>query len=157
MYLECLYINACSMTNKHYELKVWVISQSYDITDISETWWNESCSGNSGMEGYRLFRRDRQGRQGGDVALYVRERFECTTFTVSDDVCESLWVRTRRMVNKGNVVVGVYYRSPSQMTYSIVSFWISNPCPHGVIDGLAGLVKCKTKDKLGLKRQEPKS
>jgi len=27
----------------------------------------------------------------------------------------------------------------------------------GVIDGLAGLVKCKTKDKLGLRCQEPES
>lgn len=49
------------------------------------------------------------GRAGGGVALYVRERFDCTALTVNDDVVESLWLRIRRMENKGDVVVGVYY------------------------------------------------
>ena len=40
------------------------------------------------MKGYRLFRRDRQGRGGRGVALYVRKRFDCTALTVSDDVVE---------------------------------------------------------------------
>ncbi|KAK4810895.1 hypothetical protein QYF61_013303 [Mycteria americana] len=66
------------------------------------------------MEGYRLFRRDRQGRRGGGVAPYVRERCDCTALTVRDDVVESLWVRIKGMENKGDVTVGVYYRSPSQ-------------------------------------------
>ncbi|KAK4806962.1 hypothetical protein QYF61_027329 [Mycteria americana] len=65
------------------------------------------------MEGYRLFRRDRQGRRGGGVALYVRERLDCTALTVSDNVVENLWVRIRKVENKGDVV-GVYYQSPSQ-------------------------------------------
>jgi len=45
--------------------------------------------------GYRLFRRDRQGRRGGGVARYIRERFDCIALTVSDNVVESLWVRIR--------------------------------------------------------------
>jgi len=49
------------------------------------------------MEGNRLFRRDRQGRQGRGTALYVRERFDCTALTVSKDVVESLWVRIQQM------------------------------------------------------------
>jgi len=44
------------------------------------------------MEGCRLFRSDRQGRQGGGLALYVRERSDCTALTIRDDVFESLWV-----------------------------------------------------------------
>lgn len=60
------------------------------------------------MEGYRLFRRYRWSRAGGGLALYLWERFDCTALTVSDDVVESLWVRIRRMENKGDVV-GVYY------------------------------------------------
>ena len=89
-------------------------SQSYVIIGISETWWNECHDGSAGMEGYRLFRRDRQDRQGGGAALYIRERFDCTALTVSDDVVESLWVMIRGMENKGDAIVGVYYRSPSQ-------------------------------------------
>lgn len=63
------------------------------------------------MQGYRQFRRDKQGRQGGGVLLYIRERFDCTALTVRDDVVETLWVR---MENKADVVVGVYYCSLSQ-------------------------------------------
>jgi len=62
----------------------------------------------SGREGYRLFRRGRQGRRDGDVALYRRERFERTALTGGDNVVKSLWVRIRGMENKEDVVVGVY-------------------------------------------------
>lgn len=54
------------------------------------------------------FRRDRQGRQGGGVTLYLREKFDYTILTVSGDVVEILWVRIRRMENKGDVV-GVHH------------------------------------------------
>ena len=97
------------MRNKQDELEALVSSQNYDIIGITKTWWNESHDWSAGMEGYRLFRRDRQGRQGRGVVLYVRERFDCTALTVRDDVVESLWVRIRGMENKGDVVVGVYY------------------------------------------------
>ena len=57
------------MSYKQDELEVLVSSQSYDIIGISETWWHESHDWSAGMEGSRLFRRDRQGRQGGGVTL----------------------------------------------------------------------------------------
>ena len=109
-----MYTNTHSIRNKQDELEALVHSQSYDVIGISETWWNESHAWTAGIEGYRLFRRCRQGRRGGGVALYVRERFACTALTVSDDAVESLWVRIRGMENKGDVIVGVYYPSPSQ-------------------------------------------
>ncbi|KAK4818298.1 hypothetical protein QYF61_010760 [Mycteria americana] len=83
-------------------------------SESAQTWWNESHDWSTGVEGYRLFGRDRQGRRGGGVTLNARERFVCTALTVSSDVVESLWVRTRGMEKKGDVVVGVYYRLPSQ-------------------------------------------
>ena len=36
--------------------------QSYDLTGIMETWWDGSYDWSVGMEEYRLFRKDRQGR-----------------------------------------------------------------------------------------------
>ncbi|KAK4810955.1 hypothetical protein QYF61_013363 [Mycteria americana] len=113
-HLKCLCTNARNMRNKPDEMEVLVSSQSYDVIGISETWWNESHDRSAGMEGYRLFRRNRQGRRGGGVAPYVRDRCDCTALTVRDDVVESLWVRIKGMENKGDVTVGVYYRSPSQ-------------------------------------------
>ena len=113
-YLKCLYTSAHSMRNKQDELEALVHSQSHVVIGISETWWNVSHDWSAGMEGYRLVRRDRQGGRGGGVALYVRERFDCTALTVSSDVVESLCVRIRGMENKADVIVGVYCRSLSQ-------------------------------------------
>ncbi|GAB0177355.1 anoctamin-2 [Grus japonensis] len=66
------------------------------------------------MEGYRLFRRDRQGRQGGGVVLFVREKFDSTALAVRDDKVESLWMRNKGIEKKEDVTVVVYYSLPSQ-------------------------------------------
>ncbi|GAB0206625.1 mitochondrial enolase superfamily member 1 [Grus japonensis] len=113
-HLKCFYTNACSMRNKQEELEALAQSQCYDVIGISETWWEESCDWCAVMDGYRLFRRDRQGRRGGGVALYVTEGLDCTELSVGDDTVESLWVRIKGQANKGDVTVGVYYRPPSQ-------------------------------------------
>ena len=34
------------------------------------------------MEGYKLYRRDRQVRKGGGVALYVRKWIDCEEFSL---------------------------------------------------------------------------
>ena len=72
--LRCLYANAHSMGNKQEELETIVQSESYDGVAITETWWNDSHSWNAVMEGYWLFKRDRLGRKGSGVALYVKKR-----------------------------------------------------------------------------------
>ncbi|PKU43996.1 rna-directed dna polymerase from mobile element jockey-like [Limosa lapponica baueri] len=75
-YLKCLYTNTCSMRNKQDELDALVSSQSYDIIDVSETWWNESHNWSVGMERYRLFRRDGQRSSLLDkVASYGMSRY----------------------------------------------------------------------------------
>ncbi|PKU49639.1 nipped-b-like protein [Limosa lapponica baueri] len=74
--LKCLYTNTRSMGNKQEELEAIVRHESYDIVAIMETWWNESNDWSAAMEGYKLFRRDRQGRRGGGLALCVREDYE---------------------------------------------------------------------------------
>ncbi|GAB0204048.1 hypothetical protein GRJ2_002870400 [Grus japonensis] len=66
------------------------------------------------MDGYKLFRRDRQGRRGSGVALYVRECFDCLELDDGDNRVECLWVRIRGKVNKADIMVGVCYRPPNQ-------------------------------------------
>ncbi|GAB0189953.1 nucleobindin-2 [Grus japonensis] len=75
--LKCLYANAWSMGNKQEELEMRVCLQGYDIIGITETWWDSSYDCSVGMEGYRLFRKDRQGRGGGGVTLYINDQLEC--------------------------------------------------------------------------------
>ncbi|PKU38249.1 dtw domain-containing protein 2 [Limosa lapponica baueri] len=68
------------------------------------------------MEGYRLFRKDRLGRQGGGVALYVNDQLECVELhlRMDEDLSESLWVRIKGRTGAGDVTVGVCYRPPHQ-------------------------------------------
>ena len=57
-----------------------------------------------------------QGRKGGGVAFYVREWIDCEELPLrnTQEQVESLWVRIRDRTNKGQLVIGVYYRPPDQ-------------------------------------------
>ena len=60
--LQCLYANTRSMGNKQEELETCARLQRYIFIGIMETWWDGSYDWNVGREGYRLFRKERQGR-----------------------------------------------------------------------------------------------
>ena len=66
------------------------------------------------MEDYKLFRRDRQGRRGIGVALYVKKCFSSVEISAENDTVESLWVRIRGKACRGDILVGVCYRLPNQ-------------------------------------------
>lgn len=51
------------MRNKQEELEALAQSKSY-VIGISETWWEEAWEWCVAMDGYRLCRRDGQGRVG---------------------------------------------------------------------------------------------
>ncbi|GAB0199184.1 mitochondrial enolase superfamily member 1 [Grus japonensis] len=89
--LKCIYINARSMGNKQEQLEAIVQQDSCDLVAITETWWDDSHDWSAAMDGYKLFRRDRHGRRGGGVALYVRECFDCIEFDDCDDKVKCLW------------------------------------------------------------------
>jgi len=65
------------MGNKQEELETHAHLRGYDIIGITEMWWGGSCDWSGGMQRYRPFRKDRQGRQGEDVVLYVNDQLEC--------------------------------------------------------------------------------
>ncbi|MCQ4078480.1 endonuclease/exonuclease/phosphatase family protein [Klebsiella pneumoniae] len=102
------------MGNKQEELEAIVRQANYDLVAITETWWDCSHDWSAAMDGYKLFRRDRQGRRGGGVALYVRESFSATEIVTGDDNIESLWVKIRGRADKADILVGVCYRPPNQ-------------------------------------------
>ncbi|KAK4816233.1 hypothetical protein QYF61_013641 [Mycteria americana] len=96
------------------ELEAIVHQENYDMVAIMETWWDDSHNWSAAMDGYKLFRRDRRGRRGGGVALYVRECLDSLELDDGDDRVECLWVRIRGKANKADIVVGVCYRPPNQ-------------------------------------------
>ena len=67
------------------------------------------------MDGYRLFCRDRQGRRGGGVALYIKENLECIKVNYGDCDCsiECLWVKVKGVISKQELTVGICYRPPN--------------------------------------------
>lgn len=101
--LKCFYINAHSVGNKK-ELETMVQLEKYDLIAIVESWWDKSHNWNAGIEGYELFRRDRQGRKGRCVALYVREWIDCEEIPLRNGhgQVESLWER----IKDQNLVLG---------------------------------------------------
>ncbi|KAJ7419991.1 hypothetical protein BTVI_23322 [Pitangus sulphuratus] len=112
--LKCMYSNARNMGNKQEELEAIMQQESYDVVAITEMWWDDSHDWSAAMDGYKLFRRDRQGRRGGGVALYIRGSLDSVELEVSDNKVECLWVRIRGKANKADILVGVCYRPPNQ-------------------------------------------
>ncbi|GAB0179465.1 hypothetical protein GRJ2_000411800 [Grus japonensis] len=104
------------MGNKQEELETCTCLQGYDLIGITETWWDGSYEWSVGMEGERLFRKDRQGRQGGGVALYVNDQLECMELCLGmdEELTKSLWVRIKGRAGTGDIIVGACYRPPDQ-------------------------------------------
>jgi len=112
--LKCIYTNAHSKGNKQEGLEAIVCQATYDLVAMIETSWDQSHDWSAVMDGYKLFRRDRRGRKGGDVALDSKGCFVVEELGVGDDKVECLWVRIRRKACRGDILVGVCYRPPNQ-------------------------------------------
>ncbi|KAK4824035.1 hypothetical protein QYF61_009626 [Mycteria americana] len=69
-----------------------------------------------GKEGYRLFRKDRQGKQGGGVAHYVNGQLECVDLHLGmdEEPTKSLWVRIKGRAETADIILGVCCRPPDQ-------------------------------------------
>jgi len=124
--MKCLYTNTRSMGNKQEELEAIVLLESYDLIAITETWWGESHDWNVALDGYRLLRRDRRGRRDGGVALYIKKTLQSEELSLKNnhEQVESLWVRIEERGNKGNLVVGVYYRPLDQEELTDEAFFL---------------------------------
>jgi len=112
--LKCIYTNACSIGNKQEKLEAIVQQDSYDLVTTTEMWWDDSYDWSAAMDGYKLFRRDRQGKRGGGVGLYVTDCFDCIELDACDDKVERLCVKMRGKANKADILLGVCYRPLNQ-------------------------------------------
>lgn len=86
------------------ELEICVWSQGHDLIATTEIWWDSSHDWDAIRDGYVLFREDRPGRQGGRVALSVREQLECIKLCLGVDKewVKCLWVRIKGQANMGD-------------------------------------------------------
>ena len=67
--LKCIYTNAHSMGNKQEGLEAMKWQANCGLLAIPETWWYHSHDWSAAMDGYKLFRRDRNIRRCGGMAL----------------------------------------------------------------------------------------
>jgi len=68
------------------------------------------------MEGYRLFMKNMEGRQGGGVTLCVNDRLECmeVCLRMDSELTKTLWVWIKGRAGIGNIIVRVCYRLANQ-------------------------------------------
>ena len=71
---RCVCLNARSILNKKNELNIMVEDIDLRIIGRTESWANtDITNAELGLTGYVMFRRDRIGRRGGGVIIYVNE------------------------------------------------------------------------------------
>ena len=72
--IKCVCLNARSIINKKTELNIMVDDIKPHIIGITESWANNDITNAElGPEGYVMFRKDRIGRRGGGVLLYIKD------------------------------------------------------------------------------------
>jgi len=71
---------------------------------------------NTMIKGYKLFERKRRGRMSRITALCIKKWTDCKRLSLrnSNDQVESSWIEIRDQINKGLLVVRLYYRLPDQ-------------------------------------------
>ncbi|TRZ18418.1 hypothetical protein HGM15179_008659 [Zosterops borbonicus] len=84
---------------------MWLPSQKHG--GMTHSW-------STALDGYKLFRRDRKGRRGGGVALYIKKNFDALGIEINADGVECLWVRIKGRANKADILLGVCYHPPKQ-------------------------------------------
>ena len=74
---KCVCLNARSILNKINELNIMVVDIDPQIIGIAESWATTDISdAELGITGYVMFRKDRIGRRGGGVILYIKESIQ---------------------------------------------------------------------------------
>ena len=94
--LKCVSLNAKSIMYKKGELNIMVNDSDPHIIGITESWANKDITdAELGLEGYVMFRKDRMGRRGGGVLLYVKDTIPAYEIQLREeaDCEEAIWCK----------------------------------------------------------------
>ncbi|MES9880231.1 MAG: reverse transcriptase domain-containing protein [Sedimenticola sp.] len=111
----CYYTNAQSILNKVSEFSATIDSLKPYIIGITESWLKPDINdAEVKLNGYEMFRCDREATNGGGSLLYINNKFSSSPCEGMNSVGfeDSIW-RTVNVNSKVNILVGVVYRSPS--------------------------------------------
>ena len=107
--IKCVCLNGRSI--KKTELNIMVDDIKPHIIGITEPWANNDITdAELGLEGYVMFRKDRMGRRGGGVLLYIKETIPAYEVHLQEeaDCNEALWCNL--VTGHTTVTIGVVYR-----------------------------------------------
>ena len=112
--IKCVCLNARSIINKRNELNIMVDDIKPHIIGITESWANNDITdAELRLEGYVMFRKDRVGRRGGGVLLYIKETIAAYEVQLQEeaDCNEAIWCKL--VTGHTTVTIGVVYRCPN--------------------------------------------
>ena len=111
-----------------------VYNQSLLLLAVTETWLTDDVSdGEISIPGFYLFRRDRPGKAGGGVCVYVHHSLQPQVLpNISHPDIEMLWLRIVGRDKSSALHFGCLYRPPSER----VQFWSDL---EGSLEELVGL------------------
>ena len=111
---KCVCLNARSIVNKKNELNIMAEDIDPHIIGITESWANTDVTdAELGLTGYVMFRRDRIGRRGGGVILYVKESIQSYEIKLEReaDYDEAVWCKI--VSGNSKLTITLVYQSPS--------------------------------------------
>ena len=114
---KCVRLNARSIVNKRNELNIMVEDSDLHITGITESWATPDISdAELGITGYIMFKKDRIGRRGGGVIVYIKESIQAYEIKLEKEAeCEeAVWFNI--VTGNSTLTVGLVYRSPNIST-----------------------------------------
>ncbi len=112
-----MHLNIRSLSKNHDYLVSFLstIRCTFDVIACSETWLNErSHIDTLNLEGYKLYHKNRLGRTGGGVCMYVNSRLQanvCDNLVLDDEYSDSLFININTDKGK-DILIGVIYRPP---------------------------------------------
>ena len=112
--MKCVCLNARSIINKKTELNIMVDDIKPHIIGITESWANNDITNaEMGLEGYVMFRKDRIGRRGGGVLLYIKDTIPAYEVQLQEeaDCNDAIWCNL--VTGHTTVIIGVVYRCPN--------------------------------------------
>ena len=119
---RCVCLNARSIVNKKNELNIMVEDIDPHIIGITESWANiDITDAELGLTGYVMFRKDRIGRRGVGVILYVKESIQAYEIKLEReaDCDEAVWCKI--VSGNSKLTIGLVYRSLEDSAGNIIS------------------------------------
>jgi hypothetical protein len=126
--LTIMHLNVQSITNKKHELGHFLAKHNIDVCSLNETWLTPNK--NFKIQGYQVFRLDRQNSPHGGVAILIKNDIPAIPVTIQSSQSELLAVSLPNvMPNGSNLGLATYYNPPGQPLdkQAISNFFATHP------------------------------